>query len=118
MNWIYQIQPCYWRDGHQLNKRTSRSAAIRPENITLSENLSLFQSIQVITDDEFLSNSSFVQRNAVDSDQVCLKPLAVGAVIGSSSLHFISLCNLIEMQPLIHYCLPWHVFSTFSSSQT
>jgi len=78
------IQPCYWRDGHQLTKRSSRSADARPENTTLSENLNLFQSIQVVTDDEFLSNSSFVQRNALDSDQVCLKPLAVGAVIGLS----------------------------------
>ena len=77
-----QIQPCYWRDNKQLTKRAARDVDNQRLNTTLSENLSLFQSIQVVTDDE-LSRDTFVKESVVDQDQLCLKPVAVGAVIGN-----------------------------------
>lgn len=57
--------------------------------MTQSESLSLFQALQVIADDETSvgessSELASAKNNQVvtDSDQICLKPLAVGALIG------------------------------------
>lgn len=65
-------------------------------NTTLSENLSLFQALQVIADDETaageLSNEFIADKktslSVSDSDQICLKPVAIGALIGNKICSF------------------------------
>lgn len=59
-------------------------------NTTLSENLSLFQSLQVVADDETalaeptseLANKKLTRNNS-EADQICLRPLAIGALVGN-----------------------------------
>jgi hypothetical protein len=87
-----QTQPCYWRNSRELTKRDTNSVArkVKP-NTTLSENLSLFQALQVIADDETaadeLSNEFTADKktslSGADSDHICLKPIAIGALIGN-----------------------------------
>lgn len=49
MNFILQSQPCHWRN---LKGVTKREAPSEPINSTLSDNISLFQSIRVLQDEE------------------------------------------------------------------
>lgn len=58
--------------------------------MTQSESLSLFQALQVIADDETSigepsgdATNAKVNQPVIDSDQICLKPLAIGALIGN-----------------------------------
>lgn len=63
-------------------------------NTTLSENLSLFQALQVIADDETaageLSNEFVADKktslSVSDTDHICLKPVAIGALIGKEPI--------------------------------
>lgn len=87
-----QTQPCYWRNSRELTKRDTNSVARSAKaNTTLSENLSLFQALQVIADDETaadeLSNDftadQKTSQSGSDSDHICLKPVAIGALVGN-----------------------------------
>ncbi len=83
-----QTQPCYWRNSREINKRdVTRFAKSAKPNTTLSENLSLFQSLQVVVDDETAVGelggdlSQTKSKGSSDSDHICLKPIAIGALI-------------------------------------
>lgn len=91
-----QTQPCYWRNSRELTKRDTNSVARSAKpNTTLSENLSLFQALQVIADDETaadeLSNGFTADKktslSGSDSDHICLKPVAIGALVGNVIRH-------------------------------
>lgn len=88
-------QPCYWRTGKKLNKRDATSPA-EAVNASLSENISLFQSLQVMTDDAELSStrdatSTSVGPGAPNADEICLKPQALGAAVGLAVLFYLAL---------------------------
>lgn len=94
MKWP-QNQPCYWRTGKKLNKRDATSPA-EAVNASLSENISLFQSLQVMTDDAELSStrdatSTSVGPGAPNADEICLKPQALGAAVGLAVLFYLAL---------------------------
>ncbi|XP_046645428.1 uncharacterized protein LOC124335963 [Daphnia pulicaria] len=95
-------QPCYWRNSRELTKRDTNSVARSAKaNTTLSENLSLFQALQVIADDETaadeLSNNftadQKTSQSGSDSDHICLKPVAIGALVGLSVL----ICTILSI---------------------
>nr|CAH0103653.1 unnamed protein product [Daphnia galeata] len=95
-------QPCYWRNSRELTKRDTNSVARSAKpNTTLSENLSLFQALQVIADDETaadeLSNDFTADKktslSGSDSDHICLKPVAIGALVGLSVL----ICTILSI---------------------
>lgn len=95
-------QPCYWRNSRELTKRdATRVARSAKPNTTLSENLSLFQALQVIADDETaageLSNEFVADKktslSVSDTDHICLKPVAIGALIGLSVL----ICTVLSI---------------------
>ena len=93
-----QNQPCYWRTGKQLTKRHATDAVTSAKattNTTLSENISLFQALQVVADDTELSSqpdsSVDSTKPAPPSDEICLKPSALGAAIGLAGLLYVLL---------------------------
>ena len=90
-----KTQPCYWRNSRDIVKRDISSSVATVANTTLSENLSLFQAIQVIADDETSMADTYndngpSNRNSSNPDHICLKPVAIGAVLGTAIPFFIS----------------------------
>lgn len=71
---------------------TKREVKSEVENTTLSENLSLFQSLQVIADDEMTysdKDTTAVKQKQESPDEICMKPFAVGALIGKFTDSFL-----------------------------
>jgi len=63
--YMLQSQPCHWRNAKSLTKRSVDTTTLVPVHQTLSENVSLFQSLRVLQDGETadtgssLSNSEY-----------------------------------------------------------
>jgi hypothetical protein len=55
---MLQSQPCHWRNAKSLTKRSVDTPTLVPLHHTLSENVSLFQSLRVLQDGETADTGS------------------------------------------------------------
>ncbi|OXA43756.1 uncharacterized protein LOC110858426 [Folsomia candida] len=85
-------QPCYWRNVKSVRKRSVDEYGIESDdkdrNSTLSENLSLFQALRVLQEDE---EPEATRSEFNDHESVCVKTGTFTAMIGLSTLILILL---------------------------
>lgn len=82
---ILQSQPCHWRNLKGVTKREVKS---EKENSTLSDNISLFQSIRVLQDeDEPSVREQSTQKNR-DPTETCVKTSVLSALTAMCSMIF------------------------------
>ncbi|ODM91629.1 Cuticlin-1 [Orchesella cincta] len=78
-------QPCYWRNVKSVSKRSTDNQMMitdSEKNSTLSENLSLFQALRVLQEDE---DTEALKSNLDTHESVCMKTGAFTAMIGLST---------------------------------
>jgi hypothetical protein len=83
-------QPCHWRNLKGVSKRAVTSEP--PSNVTLSDNISLFQSLRVIQEEDEPSIKEESLSRVKDSSETCMKTSVLSAIAAASS---VLLCVLV-----------------------